>query len=341
MKNDEQTLQIKGLVSILIPVYNTELYLPKCLDSLVKQTYKNLEIIAVDNASTDSSLRILKEYAQKDNRIHIIEKKKTGLVGESRNLALDAAKGEYIWFVDSDDYAEPYFLEIMIKKMNQVDVEIIQCCYKTFNDYGEESDTLPYKNDKIYSGRELCIFMNDFVGLCGPNVMLWNKLYKRKALQGKHFPEGHAYEDLFQTYLWLYPQKEILWIADRLMHWRKNAASATSNYNYREFYLDEITAYIQRLNYFKEKHDQKLCRLVLKRLYYVATQHLYLYTTFIPDKVKVRKQDWWLRSVIRHAYTEIYKLDWPFYTRCRILFIRYFPKTFGWISIHYKLDLSK
>lgn len=338
---NENKVPVEGMVSILIPVYNTEFYLPKCLDSLIGQTYKNLEIIAVDNASKDASLRILKEYRQGDDRIRIIERKKTGSVGKSRNMAMDAARGEYIWFVDSDDYAEPDFLEVMLRKMKAADVDIIQCCYKTFDEYGNESDTLPYHKDKIWSGRDLCIFMNDFVGLCGPNVMLWNKLYKRSAIQDIRFYEGTAYEDMFRTYIWLYSQKKVLWIADRLMHWRKSAASATSGYNYREFYLDEIRAYIQRLNYFKQKRDKELYRLVLKRLYYVAAQHLYLYTTYISNKEKVRKQEMWLRSVIQYAYTELRKMDWPFYTRCRMQFIHYFPKTFGRISVHHKLDLSR
>lgn len=341
MDKNEQNIQNPGLVSILLPVYNTELYLAKCLDSLVGQTYKNLEIIAVDNASTDASPRILKDYAQKDNRIHIIERRKTRSVGSSRNIALDAAHGEYIWFVDSDDYAEPNFLEVMLRKMKAADVDIIQCCYKTFDDYGNETDTLKYNQNQIFSGRKLCIFMNDFVGLCGPNVMLWNKLYKRSVLQNSHFVEGRAYEDMFRTYRWLYPQEKVLWISDRLMHWRKNVSSSTSRYNYREFYLDEIMAYIQRLNYFKEKDDLELYYLVLKRLFYVAAQQLYLYTTFILDKTKVRKQGWWLRSVISYVYTELRKTDWPLYTRCRMRFIRSFPKTFGWISVHHKLDLSK
>lgn len=341
MDKNEQYIQIDGLVSILIPVYNTEFYLAKCLDSLIGQTYKDLEIIAVDNASKDSSLRILKEYAQRDERIRIIERKKTRSVGSSRNIALEASRGEYIWFVDSDDYAEPTFLEVMLRKMKAADVDIVQCCYKTFDDYGNETDTLKYNRDRIYSGRELCIFMNDFVGLCGPNVMLWNKLYKRSIMQNSYFVEGHAYEDMFRTYRWLYSQERVFWISDRLMHWRKNVSSGTSKYNYREHYLDEIAAYIQRLNYFKEKGDQKLYYLVLKRLYYVAAQQLYLYTTFIPDKTKVRKQGWWLRSVISYAYTELQKIDWPLYTRYRMRFIRYFPKTFGRISVHHKLDLSK
>lgn len=332
---------IEGMVSILVPCYNMELYIPKCLESLLGQTYDNLEIIVVDNASTDSSLRILEEYQKKDDRVRIIEKKKMSTVGRSRNMALEASRGEYIWYVDSDDYAEPNYLEIMLKRMKEAEVDIVQCCYTTFDDFGNEADTLPYKKDQIYSGRDLCIFMNDFVGLSGPQTMLWNKLYKRRVLENLHFYEGRAYEDMFFTYKVFYDQEKILWIADRLMHWRKNVSSGTSKYNYREFYLDEIMAYIERLRYFKEKSDEELYRLILKRLYYTSAQHLYLYTTFVEDEVKVRKQSWWLRSIINQVYPELRKLNWPLRTRLRMKFIRLFPKAFGRASVHHKLDFTK
>lgn len=339
--NESQTGIIKGMVSILIPVFNTELYLPKCLDSLLGQTYSNLEIIVVDNASVDSCVSILEAYQKQDERVRIIQRKKNGSVGKSRNLALNAARGEYIWFVDSDDYAEPNFLEIMIQRMEKEKVNIVQCCYTSFDDFGNERDYLPYKEDNLYSGRELCKFMNDFVGLCGPNVMLWNKLYRRSVWQEYRFYEGFAYEDMLLTYKVLYQEEKILWIADRLMHWRKSVASATSAHNYREFYLAEITAYMQRLVYFKEKEDWELYRLVLKRLYYITPQHLYLYTTFIPDKSKVRKQRGWLSAIIEQVYPELMKMDWPWRTRLRMRFIRCFPKLFGRISVHYKLDFTK
>lgn len=332
---------VEGLVSIIVPCLNMELYLEKCIDSLLGQTYSNLEVIIVDNASKDASVRMINEYARKDNRVKLIQKKKTTAVANSRNMGLDIAKGEYIWFVDSDDYAEPNFLEVMIKRMNEEKVNIVQCCYTSFDDFGNEKDYLPYKEDKVHTGRQLCKFMFDFVGLCGPNVMVWNKLYRRSVVQDFYFYEGKAYEDMFTTYKILYGEERVLWIADRLMHWRKSMSSATSAYNYREFYLDEIHAYIQRLNYFKEVQDAELYKLAIKRLYYIATQHLYLYTTFINDKVKVCKQNTWLRAIIKQLYPEIIKMQWPMRTKLRMRFIRYFPKTFGRTSVKHKLDFRK
>lgn len=332
---------VEGLVSVIIPCLNMELYISKCLDSVLAQTYSDIEVIVVDNASIDATVRIIKEYEKKDKRVRLVERKKTRSVGSSRNIGLDMARGEYIWHVDSDDYAEINFLEIMLKRMKDEDVDIVQCCYTSFDDLGKEKDYLPYDTDRIYSGRELCEYMNDFVGLCGPNTMVWNKLYKRKIWQEMRFYEGRGYEDMFQTYKVLYPQDRILWIKDRLMHWRKNVSSGTSAFNYRIFYLDEVYAYIERLSYFNDKQDEKLYKLVMKRLYYISTQHLYLYTTFIDDETKVKKQDIWLRGIIKQLYPELKKMDWPLRTRLRMRFIRYFPKTFGKMSVKYKLDFRK
>ena len=172
----------KGLVSVIIPVFNTELYLTQCMESILGQTYQNIEIIAVDNASTDGSLRILREYAQKDDRVRIVAKKINASAGRSRNIGLDAASGGFIWVVDSDDYAEKNFLEVTVAKLQEYkDINIVQTCYWTFDDFGTDRDTLPYHETMMYTGRELCIFMSVFVGLCGPNVMLWNKLYRREV----------------------------------------------------------------------------------------------------------------------------------------------------------------
>ena len=103
-------------ISIIIPVYNTEKYLKKCLDSIINQTLKSLEIICIDDCSTDNCLHILKEYQLKDNRIKIIEQKENKGQGVARNLGLNIAEGEYIMFLDPDDWLELNALEILYKK---------------------------------------------------------------------------------------------------------------------------------------------------------------------------------------------------------------------------------
>ncbi|MBS4840269.1 MULTISPECIES: glycosyltransferase family 2 protein [Clostridium] len=330
-----------GLVSILVPMLNMQLYIEKCLESLVNQTYKNIEVIVIDNNSEDRSIRIVEDYIKRDNRVRLVTKEKTYSVGHSRNIGLDEAKGDYIWFVDSDDYAEHNFLEVMLKKMDEANVDIVQSCYFTFDDFGNEKDTLPYHEDKIYSGRELCVFMQDFVGLSGPNTMLWNKVFRKSVFDGFYFYENRAFEDMCLTYKIFYKQERILWISDRLMHWRKNASSATSRFNYRDFYIHELYAYVERAGFFKSVGDEENYKLLMKRILYVSTQHLYLFNQFIDDKILVRKNELWLKVLIIESYNILKTLNMPFSTRLRMEFIKRFPRVFGYISVKYHIDLKK
>ena len=116
------------LVTIIIPVYNVEKYLPKCLDSIINQTYNHLEIIIVDDGSKDSSGLICDEYALKDQRIKVLHKKNGGL-SSARNAGLDIAKGDYIMFVDSDDYVESHYCEVPLKHALEKNVRIVSFGY--------------------------------------------------------------------------------------------------------------------------------------------------------------------------------------------------------------------
>ncbi len=338
---DKEGNEIKDLVSIIIPVLNTELYLSKCIESIINQTYPYLEIIIVDNASKDSSISIAKKYMEKDNRIVLFEKEKTKSCGHSRNIGLDNAKGKYISFIDSDDYPEPNFIEKMLQNLIDNDVAIVQCCYSVFDDFGEKKDTLKYYKDSVYSGKELCKMMQEFIGLCGPNTMLWNKLYKREVFEGFSFYENKSYEDIFKSYTLLYKEEKIVWIADRLMNWRKTCFSGTSKYNYRSWYIDEMYAYIERARFFLERNEIELYELTMKRLYYTSTQHLYLYNKYMDD-INKRQINLWLKDLIKETYPKLMKMSrWPLRTRVRMKFIRLFPRLFGNISVNYKLDFRK
>lgn len=333
--------EVKDLVSIIVPVLNSELYLSKCLEAIINQTYQYLDIIIVDNASKDSSVSIVKNYMKKDNRIRLFEKEEMKSCGHSRNMGLINAKGKYVSFIDSDDYPEPNFIENMLQTLIDNEVNIVQCCYYVFDDFGERRDTLNYYEDRIYSGKELCKIMQDFVGLAGPNIMLWTKLYKKEVFEDFSFYENRAYEDMFKTYILLYKEEKIVWIADRLMNWRKNSFSGTSKYNYRKWYLDEIYAYIERARFFLERNEIELYELTMKRLYYISTQHLYLYNKFIDDNSR-KKVSFWLKDLIKETYQKLMKMSrWSLRTRIRMKFIRLFPWLFGYISVNYKLDFRK
>ena len=116
----------QNLISVIVPVYNVEEYLEECLNSILVQTYTNLEILIVNDGSTDNSLEILQEFSQRDSRITIFTKENGGL-SSARNLAIDEAKGEYFTFIDSDDYIEENYIEYLMKSLidNEADISIV------------------------------------------------------------------------------------------------------------------------------------------------------------------------------------------------------------------------
>lgn len=336
----QKTDTIKGLVSVIVPMLNTEKYIERCLKSIQDQTYSNLEIIVIDNASKDSSCRRVKELAKTDTRIRLFKNESTKSVGYSRNRGLDNSRGEYIWFVDSDDYAEPEFIEKMLSYMKEYDVDIVQCCYKDFDEFNCYKDYLPFHEKKIFTGRELDLYMTKFVGLCGPNVMLWNKLYKRDVWAGVLFLECFAYEDMHLTYKLFYGKERILWVDDRLINWRKSITSNTSRANYTPSLIHELHAYIDRVEFFRRNDDNELADLTLKRLYYTAAQHYYMNRYFCNDDNKFKREQS-IKYILKRSWEELKgNAYFPMRTRLRFLWIHWFPMEFGRRSIKRKVDFT-
>ena len=133
-------------ISIIIPVYNAEKFLKRCLESVINQTYKNFEVICVDDGSKDNSSKIIEKIAKKDNRIILIKQKNQG-VSIARNNAIEKSTGEYIMFLDSDDYMDKNMCEIMIKAINEYRVDVVRCNYKRVYENGvkfnNKYDNLP------------------------------------------------------------------------------------------------------------------------------------------------------------------------------------------------------
>ncbi len=171
-------------VSVIVPVYNVEKYLRKCLDSLVNQTMKDYEVILVNDGSTDSSQSIIDEYKQKYSCIKAF-KKENGGMSSARNLGLQYATGEYIAFVDSDDYVEVFFLEKMYEKAKSDNSDVVICDYYALN----EEEKRYIKCHMNYSPDEKIEY------LISP-PMVWSKLIKKEIMDQVKFTEGIYYEDL-------------------------------------------------------------------------------------------------------------------------------------------------
>ena len=169
------------MLSIIVPVYNTSKYLPRCLDSLINQTYKNIEIIVINDGSTDNSLEILESYASKDKRIKLINSENKG-VSNARNLGLEKAKGELIGFVDSDDKIELDMYEMLISNMIKYNTAISACdIYKVKNSVKARNDD---RKVKLYSKNESLL---DFLTTNSLLRITVNKIYKRELLSDIRF----------------------------------------------------------------------------------------------------------------------------------------------------------
>ena len=200
----------RPLVSIIIPVYNVEKYIEKCLDSVLAQSYDNLEILLIDDGSTDKSGAICAEYARKDKRVKVFHQKNQG-VSVARNVGLKKAQGRWIAFVDSDDFIADGYIEILADSAEKKQAEIVQCEQKIINKKGRV-----LQNDRpstVMTGLEACkkMLYQDTI-----TSALWGKLIKKSLFDGMIFRQGIIHEDLDVLYFVLKKAKKVYYINSSL-----------------------------------------------------------------------------------------------------------------------------
>lgn len=200
------------LFSIIIPVYNMELYLERCINSIINQTYKKLEIIVINDGSTDNSLNILKSFSKKDNRVVVIDKNNEGIGGACLD-GLSIAKGDYISFVDSDDYCELNTYEILSNYLKEHDVDLVQFCDRHFNSENETIGmwfTLPKK--LLLNNTEIINYQFEIIKV--PSLAC--KIFKKNLFEGIDTIKQNIGIDHLLTYQILLKSKSMLVIPDRL-----------------------------------------------------------------------------------------------------------------------------
>lgn len=214
------------LVSIVIPVYNTEKYIRQCLNSIINQTYENLEIIIVDDGSTDKSGKLCDEYATYDSRITVFHTENHGL-SAARNFALDRMSGEYVAFIDSDDWIEKNTISRLMSFASIHRGEIIACqCTIEWKEKSIQPNT-----DNIIKAFEREDILNDYIINGTMGTTIWNKLYSVDFFSSIRFPEGHNYEDEFTTYLFAEMALKVVCIPDKLYHYRQRQGSIIHTYS--------------------------------------------------------------------------------------------------------------
>ena len=190
-KKGEQT----GLISVIVTVYNIREYLPKAVDSILSSTYQNLEVLLIDDGSTDGSERICDEYAKKDGRVRVVHQKNGGAYS-ARNTGLLEAKGDYLTFVDGDDWIEPQMYETLLAAMMEQDADLAVCRYRKI--YENRRVDLSTPMAAVFEGQELLAKYLEEDEAWLIQTAVWNKLWKRSLSDGLRFPKS-LYEDMYFT----------------------------------------------------------------------------------------------------------------------------------------------
>lgn len=255
-------------ISVIIPIYNVEKYLSQCLDSVVKQTYRNLEIILVNDGSTDSCRQICDEYASNDARIKIMHKENGGL-SDARNAGLKIATGDFISFVDSDDLLSVDFCEKLLHALLEYNADIAECGFRKFESDAELEnlpEVTPANIELFETEMAVDLLIKDYL-----QPMVWNKLYRKEVLLGLKFPVGKLHEDVAWTYQAFGNAKKVLRIEDELYFYRQQADSISGR-KYSLKRLDAVEALEERISYMRENFP-KLENLAIKVFCFAAMSH--------------------------------------------------------------------
>lgn len=251
---------MSSLVSVIVPIYNVKDYLEECVSSILSQTYTNIEIILVDDGSTDGSEVICEKLAKIDKKIVVYHKANGGL-SSARNFGLTKAKGEVISFIDSDDFISPNMIKTMLTRMDKYGVEIV-CCDYCSNMKNNLSDQYPTEEVLSSSGAISYLF-ND----AGYKCYAWNKIYKKELFSGIKYPEGKLFEDILTTYCLFKKANRVLYIKQAMYFYRirKNSITARSFSTQNHDLIDAIHAVISDV---RETQCCKLSKITQGYLYY-------------------------------------------------------------------------
>lgn len=245
LKSSDRAMRNK--ISVIIPIYRVEDFLPQCLDSVINQTHQNLEIILVDDGSPDSCPLICDDYAGKDDRIKVIHQHNGGL-SAARNTGKNAATGDFIAFVDSDDLVSVDFCEKLLTAAIKNNAEIVECNYLKFKTE-KEINAVPNNSNtesQIYDTQNaLRLLMQEHL-----KQVVWNKLYRIGVLKNIQFPEGSINEDEFWTYKVFGNSNIIIKIPDVLYFYRQQEESIMGR-SYHIKRLDGLEALEERIGYMK------------------------------------------------------------------------------------------
>lgn len=232
---------MNDVISVIVPVYNVAAYLPQCIESILGQDYEKLEVLLVDDGSRDESGAICDRYAALDSRIRVIHQKNGGAAA-AKNAGLRVATGEYLSFLDSDDYLEPGTYRYMADILKSYGADVVQCAFRyVFRDHAE--DQIFKTGRSVMSGREyLVCFTKDWT--CG---LMTDKLFKRALFDGVFFEEGHKIDDEYFTYQGIMNAGKVVCDDRVIYNYRQRASSVMLSPKSREqLAYDRVDCMVKR-----------------------------------------------------------------------------------------------
>lgn len=297
---------MKDLISIIVPTYNVENYLEKCVKSLIKQTYVNIEILLIDDGSTDNSGNLADSLALKDNRIRVYHKKNGGL-SDARNYGIEKSRGKYVCFIDSDDYISLDLIETLYKELKQENADIAMSNRIHFYDSGKEIINFKGTEKMIFNNMQAVEEMNLFnyfdMSSCG-------KIFKKDMFDKIKFPVGKLCEDYYIMYKIILSSNKIVYIPYTYYYYYQRNGSISKN---KKLNWDYLEASKEQMEYIKKNHPQ----LVECVQCSYAFANMTIYNIVIKCKGKIKKEDLKilrknvkenLKAIISYRKTSIQKI---------------------------------
>lgn len=250
----------KEQISIIIPVYNVEIYIRKCLESVVKQTYQNLQIIVVDDGSTDTSGEICNQYAGNDKRIKVIHQENAGL-SEARNAGMRQATGDYIMFLDSDDWVAEDICTYLAKPLQRHQAEIAICGWYRVT---KEKSKAEHAREDMNLSRQQAL-----EALCRDQKIknfAWGKMYRREILDGITFPSGKKFEDIATTYQAVERAEHVMLLQKPKYYYMQRSNSISRCGNILNS-IDRCTGHQQRYEDLVQRHPELEEELLVQYFY--------------------------------------------------------------------------
>ena len=239
-------------ISVIMPVYNTALYLELSIESVLNQTYTDFELIIVNDGSTDNSADIISKYASGDKRIKIITQQNEGL-SEARNNGISLAKGEYIAFIDSDDFISSVFLSVLYKVAKETNADIVGCDFKKIKSIKDNVKTVNKSSYKIYpKALDILLHKDNFI-----HFNVWNKLYKREVIGEIRFVPHIYYEDWVFNCCVFERANSFAWIKDKLYGYRYSDNSIMRSAFTEKKLADYVTGIKEVHRYFMKNAPEK------------------------------------------------------------------------------------